>query len=269
MRQNHSTSSRPRLAAVLRTAVVLLAVLAGTGCASPSAPPRVAAASDLQFALTEVADQFANETGERVELVFGSSGLLTRQILDGAPFDLFLSADEAFVDQLVRAGRTRDEGTLYAIGRIVLFAPTGSPLVPAEGLDGLARLIAEGRVPRFAIANPEHAPYGRAAEQALGKRGLWEGLRPALVLGENVSQAAQFATTGNAVGGIIAYSLALAPAMQERGTHALVPADDHDPLRQRMVLVDRAGPVAGQFYRYLQEPNGRATLARYGFVLPE
>ncbi len=259
----------PGLAAVPRAAAILLVVLFGSACASPSTAPRVAAASDLQFALTEVAGQFANTTGDRVDVVFGSSGLLTRQILDGAPFDLFLSADEAFVDQLVREGRTRDRGALYAVGRIVLFAPSGSPLVPDEGLDGLARLIAEGRVPRFAIANPEHAPYGRAAEQALRKRGLWEGLQPALVLGENVSQAAQFATTGNAVGGIIAYSLALAPAMRERGTHALVPEGDHDPLRQRMVLLERAADTAGRFYRYLQEPAARATMTRYGFVLPE
>lgn len=248
---------------------MLLVVAAGHACSSRPTPPRVAAASDLQFALTEVADQFAKETDQRVELVFGSSGTLARQIQDGAPFALFLSADEAFVGQLARAGRTRDRGTLYAIGRIVLFAPHGSPLVASEGLDGLARLIERRQVPRFAIANPEHAPYGRAAEQALQKRGLWEGLRPALVLGENVSQAAQFATTGNAVGGIIAYSLALAPPMKARGTHFLIPADDHAPLRQRMVLLANAGPVAERFYRYVQEPAGRATLARYGFVLPQ
>ena len=248
--------------------LALLAVLAGQGCAAPSGAPRVAAAADLQLALTEVAARFASETGQPVELVFGSSGTLARQIEDGAPFELFLSADEAFVERLARAGRARDTGALYAIGRIVLFAPGGSPLVPSEGLDGLARLVARGAVPRFAIANPEHAPYGRAAEQALRKHGLWEGLRPALVLGENVSQAAQFATAGNAVGGIIAYSLALAPAMRARGTHALIPASDHHPLRQRMVLLDGSGPIAARFYRYLQEPAARATLSQHGFVLP-
>jgi molybdate transport system substrate-binding protein len=229
----------------------------------------VAAASDLQFALTDIVDRFASETGDRVELIFGSSGTLARQIQDGAPFALFLSADEAFVEQLARAGRTRDQGAQYAIGRIVLFAPPGSPLIPSEGWGGLARLIERGQVPRFAIANPDHAPYGRAAEQALRTRGLWDGLRPALVLGENVSQAAQFATTGNAVGGIIAYSLALAPAMKERGTHFLIAADDYEPLRQRMVLLANAGPVAERFYRYLQEPTARETLARYGFALPD
>ncbi len=260
---------RARVQAGLRAFVILFLAVAGQACSPTPAPPRVAAASDLQFALTEIADRFATETGDRVELVFGSSGNLTRQIQDGAPFSVFLSADEAFVEQLARAGRTRDQGVLYAIGRIVLFAPPGSPLTPSEGFDGLARLLERGRVPRFAIANPDHAPYGRAAEQALRKRGLWDRIRPALVLGENVSQAAQFATTGNAVGGIIAYSLALAPAMKERGTYFLIPADDHQPLRQRMVLLANAGPVAERFYHYLQEPSGRATLARYGFVLPE
>jgi molybdate transport system substrate-binding protein len=268
MRQDHITL-RARCRAWLRPAIFLLAVVAAAACSRQPSPPRVAAASDLQYALTEAVDLFAKEAGARVELVFGSSGTLARQIQDGAPFELFLSADEAFVDHLVRAGRTRDRGALYATGRIVLFAPRGSPLAASDGLDGLARLIEAGKVTRFAIANPDHAPYGRAAEQALRKHGLWDALRPSLVLGENVSQAAQFATTGNAVGGIIAQSLAFAPPMQERGTSFLIPDADHAPLKQRMVLLARAGPVAEQFYRYLQEPPARAILARYGFVLPE
>jgi hypothetical protein len=144
------------------------------------------------------------------------------------------------------------------VGRIVLFAPSGSALDPTAGLAGLARLVAGGGVRRFAIANPEHAPYGRAAEAALKKHGLWTALQPHLVLGENVTQAAQFATTGNAAGGIIAYSLALAPNLQGRGRYALIPADDHPPLRQRMVLTSRAGPVAQRFYDYMQTPPARA-----------
>ncbi len=231
-------------------------------------PPVIAAASDLNFALTEIADGFAREHRQRVKLVFGSSGSLMRQIRSGAPFELFFSADEAFVEELARARLTRDGGALYAVGRIVLFAPRGSPLVPSEGLDGLARLLAAGRVTRFAIANPEHAPYGREAEAALRKHGLWDGLQRHLVLGDNVSQAAQFAITGNAVGGIIAYSLALAPNVRDRGTFTLIPDADHAPLRQRMVLLERAGPVAERFYRHVLEPRARATLERYGFTLP-
>lgn len=250
------------------------AVVAGmclAGCSQSTFAQRratVAAASDLNFVLTEIADRFAREHGQRIDLVFGSSGMLARQVRDGAPFELFLSADETFVGELARAGLTRDGGTLYAIGRIVLFAPTGSPLVPSEGLDGLARLVASGRVTRFAIANPQHAPYGRAAEAALRKRGLWTDLQARLVLGDNVSQAAQFATTGNAVGGIIAYSLALAPSVRSRGAFALISDADHPPLRQRMVLLQRAGPLVERFYQYLQEPAARAIFERYGFTRP-
>lgn len=231
-------------------------------------PPAIAAAADLNAALSEIAAQFQRETGQRVDLVFGSSGTLTRQILDGAPFEMFLSADETFVGTLAKAGLTRDGGALYAVGRIVLFAPTGSPLDPAGGLDALARLLDAGQVRRFAIANPEHAPYGRAAEAALRKHGLWTAVQPHLVLGENVAQAAQFATTGNAVGGIVAYSLVLTPAVASRGRYALIPDTDHAPLRQRMVVLKRAGPAAARFYEYLQQPSARSVLERYGFGLP-
>lgn len=247
--------------------MLLLGILVTTRERTQAAP-RVAAASDLSFALKEVADRFTQQTGERVELVFGASGTLTRQLQDGAPFELFLSADEGFVEQLASVGLTRDEGVLYAVGRIVLFAPTGSPLVVGDGLDGLDRLVTNGQVTRFAIANPRHAPYGRAAEEALRRRGLWERLQPALVLGENVSQAAQFATSGNAVGGIIAHSLALSPALESRGTFMLIPETEHASIRQRMVLMKRSGPVAERFYRYLQQQDARGTLQKFGFTLP-
>jgi molybdate transport system substrate-binding protein len=250
---------------------MVLAVLINGLAARPvmaQSAPVVAAASDLNFVLTDIGQRFTAETGLRIELVFGSSGTLTRQIREGAPFEVFLSADESFVTQLHDAGLTNDAGVLYGIGRLVLFAPPGSPLLPAEGFAGLRRLVSGGRVTRFAIANPEHAPYGRAAEAALRLHGLWDALRPRLVIGENVTQAAQFATTGNAVGGLVAYSLVIAPAMAGRGTFSLVPETDHPPLRQRMVRLKRAGAVADRFYAYLQEPAARATFERYGFTLP-
>ena len=239
------------------------------GVASGGAGPRVAAAADLSVALEDVAGQFTRDTGESVTLVFGASGTLTRQIRDGAPFELFLSADEALVADLANRGLTRDEGVLYAVGRLALFAPNGSPLRPDEGLDGLARLLANGGVTRFAIANPAHAPYGRAAEAALRARRLWDAIQPRLVLGENVAQAAQFAATGDAVGGLIAHAIALAPGVRARGTSALIPADLHPPLRQRMVLMKKAGPTAGRFYAYLQSPAARRIFERYGFTLPD
>jgi molybdate transport system substrate-binding protein len=126
----------------------------------------------------------------------------------------------------------------------------------------------DGGVTRFAIANPEVAPYGRAAEAALRKHGLWDGIRPRLVLGDTIAQAAQFATTGNAVGGLVAYSLVLGE-LKERGTHAVIPAADHPPLRQRMVLLKKAGPVVERFYRYVQKQDARAILQKHGFAVPQ
>jgi molybdate transport system substrate-binding protein len=258
-------SSRTRIGVLICGVAISLAAMILSGERSR---PLVAAASDLKFALEEIATLFASDAREQVELVFGSSGNLARQVRDGAPFELFLSADEGFVNQLADAGLTRDRGVLYAVGRIVLFAPHGSPLNVDRRLDGLRALLVKGGVTRFAIANPAHAPYGRAAEAALRAGSLWTSLQPHLVLGENISQAAQFATTGNAVGGILAYSLVLAPSLRDRGSYVLIPESDHPPLRQRMVLLKRAGATAERFYRYLQQPAAQGTLKRYGFSVP-
>ena len=253
-------------------AALLAVLLALTGgheeAAAQNEAPIIAAASDLQFALGEIAEAFAADTGHAVRLVTGSSGNFARQIRQGAPFEMYLAADEDYVLDLARDGFTRDEGVLYAIGRIVLMVPHGSPLAPDGALDDLAAALEDGRVTRFAVANPEHAPYGQRAEEALRQKGLWEAIEPHLVLGENVSQAAQFATSGNAQGGIIAYSLALAEHVAGLGSYDLIPAELHTPLHQRMVLLAQAGPVAEAFYAYLQAPDARTILGRYGFTLP-
>lgn len=250
----------------------LLLLIALLVCASPTAQaqpaPTVAAASDLQFALTELADAFQAQTGKAVKLTFGSSGNFARQIRQNAPLEVFFSADEAYVRQLAEAGFMRDAGELYAIGRIVLIVPKGSTLKADATLTDLKAALGDGRLKKFAIANPEHAPYGRAAEQALRHAGLWDAVKGRLVLGENVSQAAQFATSGNAEAGIIAYSLALSPKVSALGTYALIPAEWHGPLRQGMGLTKNAGPVAEQFYAFARSPAARAILRKYGFVLP-
>jgi molybdate transport system substrate-binding protein len=230
--------------------------------------PAIAAASDLQFALEDIAARFRTDSRKDLRLSFGSSGNYFRQIEQGAPFQLFLSADEDFVFRLHQAGRTEDRGVLYATGRIVLFAPKGSLLSADQQMASLKAELAARRISRFAIANPEHAPYGRAAEQALRKLGLWEELQGKLVLGENVSQAAQFATSGSAQGGIFAYSLALSPNVSKLGSYVLLPEDLHQPLRQRMALVKGAGETARAFYVYLQQPAARKIFEQYGFVLP-
>lgn len=251
---------------------LLALVVLGLGlpiAAAAQKRPIVAAAANLNFALTEIADRFALESGTRVELVFGASGTLARQIQDGAPFDLFLAADEDFPNQLTAAGLTRDGGAVYAVGRLVIFAPSGSPLKVDDNLEGLARLAKAGRVARFAIANPDVAPYGKAAEAVLRKRGLWESIRPHLVFGDSIAQAAQFATTGNAVGGIIAYSTVLAPGFGNRGTYAVIPDADYPPLRQRMVLLKHASATAVQFSAYLESGAARAIFRKHGYGVPQ
>ena len=229
-------------------------------------PARVAAASDLQFALPELAALFERTQGRQVLLNFGSSGNFARQIRQGAPVDLFLSADEGFVFQLAEAGLTRDAGALYARGRIALLVPAASTLVLDAGLNGLRR----GWTPaqRFAIANPEHAPYGRAAREALQQAGLWPRIEPSLVLGENVSQATQFVSSGAAQAGITAASLALAPPVAARTRHQVLDESLHRPLCQRMVLLQRARPAAQAFFDFLATPPARAVFARFGFSAP-
>jgi len=245
----------------------------GSRAAGPNpaagASPIVAAAADVRFALDEIVARFQAETRKNIRISYGSSGELTRQIEQGAPFEMFLAADESYVFRLADAGRTRDRGTLYAIGRLAIFVPRGSALRADAELRDLRAALAEGRIVRFAIANPEHAPYGRAAEQVLRSQGLWEPLQPFLVLGENASQAAQFASAGPAQGGLIPWSLALAPAVSALGESALLPEAMHEPLRQRMVLLKSAGKDASAFYAYLQQPAARDILKRFGFLLPD
>lgn len=253
---------------------VLLGLLAcgGIGAGPASAQDRpavIAAAADLTFALAEVAAAFTRDTGLRVRMTYGSSGDLARQIAQGAPFEMLLSADERYVFALRDQGLTRDEGALYAIGRLALFTPRGSPVPLDPALEGLRAAVTGGLVSRLAIANPDHAPYGRAAQEVLQRLGVWATVQPALVRGENASQAMQFAASGSCQGGLVPLALASAPAAAVRGSFQLVPAEWHSPLRQRMVLTAKAGAVASAFYDYLlRERSVRETLARFGFEPP-
>lgn len=247
---------------------VLVLTLGTTVPASAQQAPNIAAASDLRLALSEVAASFKRDTGQEVSLTFGSSGNFYRQLQQGAPFQLFLSADEDYALDLAKAGKTVDRGTLYAIGRLALVASKGSPLSVDNKLSGLRTALRAGQITRFAIANPDHAPYGKRAEELLKHARLWVPLAGKFVLGENVSQALQFATAGGAQGGIVAYSLVLDPAFAARADYALLPAAWHQPLRQRMVLIKGAGLVTQRFYRYVQQPAARRIFVRYGFALP-
>ena len=232
------------------------------------ASPIVAAAASLRFALRDAADAFKAETGLPLRLNFGSSGNLARQIRQGAPFELFLSADEEYALALARDGFTAGEGVRYALGQLVIFAPRGSPLGVDPVLSGLREALARGDIKRFAIANPDHAPYGRAAREALTRSGLWEALESRLVLGENISQAAQFTVSGSCEGGIIARSLAVAPRFSGLGKFVTISGELHRPLRQRMVLMTGAGKNARAFFNYLRGPAARKIFEANGFAGP-
>jgi molybdate transport system substrate-binding protein len=250
-----------------------LILLVGLSCFNQvihaAEPALVAAASDLQFALEEVAQQFSQETGMSVKFSFGSSGNFVRQIMQGAPYELFMSADEKYVRELAKQHKTVDEGLLYAIGRLVLYAPKGSALQVDSKMQGLGQALKNGEIKRFAIANPDHAPYGRAAKAALTSFGLWDSIQPQLVLGENVAQAAQFAISSSTQGGIFAYSLALSPNLKITGNFVLLPENSHPPLKQRMALTTTAGATAKAFYAFLQVPKTKAILNRFGFASPQ
>jgi molybdate transport system substrate-binding protein len=226
----------------------------------------VAAASDLKFALDEVAEAFRKEHPDvAVRFSYGSSGNFYTQIQQGAPFDLYFSADVKYPEMLEKAGFAATSPKLYAIGRIVLWTRKDSGLDPQRGLE----LMLDPAVRRAAIANPAHAPYGARARESLIHYSLWGKVQPKLVFGENISQAAQFTQTGNAQVGILALSLALAPALQD-GHYWLIPAKSHLPLEQAFVITRRAekNPAAKIFADFVAGSQARTIMERYGFVLP-
>ncbi len=256
---------------LIKTSAALASLVSAASLAAP-VKLRVAAASDLKFALTALAKSFTSVTGIEIDVQFGSSGNFTQQIQQGLPLDLFLSADEGYVVTLAKVGLTQggvqDTGALYATGRIAWILPKNSA-VQLPKSEAEARLTLTNQlktVRKFAIANPEHAPYGRAAKEALQSLSLWEPLQTKLVLGDNISQATQFVTSGAAQAGITALSLALAPEVAaQAGGYWLMPANLHTPLKQRMVLLKSAQPAAKTLFDYLQTPAAKAVLAKFGF----
>ena len=229
----------------------------------------LAAAADLNAALSELAANYQKQTGKTASLAFGSSGNLFNQIQNGAPFDLFFSADEDYSKQLVTAGLAEPSSLYrYAIGRLVLWVPASSSLdIEHVGMN----VLLEPSAKKIAIANPQHAPYGRAAVAALRHFGIYERVAERLVLGENASQAAQFVESGNAQVGIVALSLALAPAMHGKGRYWGIPVDAYPLLNQAVVILAHSAHKrdAAAFLEYLKTPEAIAVLQRYGFAVPE
>jgi molybdate transport system substrate-binding protein len=226
----------------------------------------VAGASDLRPAFEEIAALFTEETGHEVVFDFGSSGQLAQRIIEGAPVDVFASANVSFVEAVLASGRgDADSKATYAFGRITIWSRAESWNHWAD----LADLVDDPDVVFLAIANPEHAPYGLAARQALETSGLWEITSPRLVFGENISDTRRLADTGDADAAIVALSLAIAAG--DRGKWVLIDEHLHQPLEQTLVVVtedpERAGP-AGAFADFVNQPNGREVMLRYGFALP-
>ncbi len=242
----------------------LAVLLGGCGRAGAGGPPAltVAAAADLHFAFPEIGRQFQEETGVPVTFAFGSSGQLAQQIENGAPFDIFAAASEAYIDRLAARGLiVPGSRQLYAQGRLALVVNRQSGRI-VERLEDLA----DPALGPIAIANPDHAPYGLAARQALERVGLWEQVRPRIVMGENVRQALQFVQTGDAPVGIVALSVAEVPEVR----YTLIPSDLHEPINQALAIL-KSSPqpdVARRFIEFVNGPVGRPIMRRYGFLYP-
>ena len=247
-------------------AICFSACLLTGGVAQAAGGPLVAAAASLRFALEEIVDRYAGVTGSSVRLVFGSSGALVQQIENGAPFALFLSADSGYVERLVAGGYTEGTGTAYGQGVLVLFTRPGLLSPPGEGLASLARATSAGQVKRLVIANPEYAPYGRAARAALRHAGLWTQIQPLLVVGANAGQAAHFALEGAVDAALLPLTLAKIPALTNAGKYVVLPAASHPgiSLHQQMVVLRGAGADAHDFFVYLQSAEVQAIFSRHG-----
>jgi molybdate transport system substrate-binding protein len=235
--------------------------------AQQQAPLRVAAAADLQFALKDIAIQFEHETGHKVEITFGSSGNFFSQLQNGAPFDVFFSADIEYPKRLQQNNLTEPNSLReYAVGRIVIWVPADSKI---NLIERKWDALLDPSVQKIAIANPEHAPYGRAAVDALKRAGIYDKVQSKLVYGENISQAAQFVQSGNAQAGLIALSLAVSPAMND-GQRWGVPVDQYAPVQQAAVILKAARDkdAARAFLAFVSSESGQRTLASYGFEIP-
>ncbi len=269
-------SSRVTSSKLAATALVLAALIgcsksAGSGSGDTSGdgarkgePLRVAAAADLALAFKDVGTAFEKATGKRVDFSFGSTGLLAKQIAEGAPFDVFAAANISFVDDVVREGACfEDTKALYAKGRIVMWSK--DPWALPKGLEDLQ----DPKYAKVALANPEHAPYGRAGREAMTKVGVWANVQPRTVYGENVQQTLMFARSGNADVAIVALSL----AVTSPGNYVPIDPSLHEPLDQALVVCKGGSKGAKRnearsFVEFVGSEPGRAIMRRYGFLLP-
>jgi molybdate transport system substrate-binding protein len=243
---------------------IALAALLAVFSPAHAEPLTVAVASDLKLAISELAGAFEkNNPGNKIEIASGSSGKFYQQIANGAPFDLFFSADIEYPKKLKESGLTASEVKPYAFGRLVLWSTT-------QAVSGGLSILTDRKFKKIAIANPAHAPYGMRARDSLSYYGLLDKVSGKLVFGENVSQSAQFAEAGAADAAIIALSLVLAPGMKDKGNYFLIDERSHPPLEQGYVVLKRAAakPEAARFAAFIASGQARAIFVKYGFRLP-
>lgn len=253
---------------LLQLALVLACLLPATRLFADETA-LVAVAANFAPVARELANRFTDLTGGTIRISTGASGTLARQIRHGAPFQLFLSADESYVEGLYREGLTQNGGKVYALGVLVLYIPDTSGLNRMQDIRDQLQQLVTGDAFKVALANPAIAPYGRAARQVLDRFDPENRLAGREIVGENVGQAAQFALTRNVDAALIPYSLALDTHMQEAGSFELIPADWYQPIRQRMVLLQNAGAVAREFYRYLDSDTAKQIIKNFGYASPE
>ena len=252
-----------------RNCFLALLLLFGIGCARAEADiPLVAVAANFSPALAGIIKEFTARTGKEIRTSTAATGTLVMQIEQGAPFQIFLSADEKHISYLHDQGLTKDNGRVYAIGILVLYLPHTTRLKITNDNAGILKQFYGRKDLRIAIANPELAPYGVAAKQVLQRFGQWHMVQDRVVLGENVGQAAQFALSGAVDAALLPYALALDPGMQASGQFLVIAADWHAPVRQSMVLLKNAGKIAAEFYAYLQSETARHIIRQYGYALP-
>lgn len=254
----------------------LPAALAQDAGAKPEAKPvaaatdsPVAAAASLRVALDEIAALFEKKNGSKIKISYGATGNLVRQIEEGAPFELFLAADEASVARLEKNGKTDGAPAALVDGLLAVVAPAGGAVKVDGDLAGLKQALADGTVKHVSIANPELAPYGKAARDALQKAGLWDQVQPLLVQGENIGQAAQYVTTGAAEVGLVAQSLLFAPDVASKVTQAPVNASLYNPIRQGFALLKNASALTKAFHAFLTTPEASAVFEKNGFKIPK
>ena len=246
----------------LRVGALLVFALVSSLCTGQEIT--VAAAADLQFAMQDVAARFQKQTGKTVKLIYGSSGNFSQQIQNGAPFDMFFSANQDYPKQLEAAGLT-EPGSYYRYGqgKIVIWVPQDSKLNLNSGL----KVLGDASVKKIAVANPEHAPYGQAAVAAMKRAGVYEQAKAKLVLGENISQAASFVVSGAADAGIVALSLALSPNMKGKGRYAEIATSDYPAIEQACVILrtSKNKESAKEFLSFVKSQEVAEVLRQYGF----